>query len=333
MKNIPKRRRPFRHLNQGDRDRIEALKTAGHTQEAIAKVLEVSPGAISREISKRRRKKTGEYKASVAQMKADAKRRNSKYCGMKIEKEDDLRKRIIRELKQKRSPDEIAGRMKEEGLVPKVSTKAIYRWLYSNRGQKYAKYLCTKRYKKKRQRKDKVKREMIPNLKSLEQRPKEGIHAEGDLFVSPTKLKTTKSGFFGVIPESMLYFGKLMDNRSPETMRKIMNETIKDLPLDDITLDRGIENKYHEKFDIPAYFCDPHSPWQKVYVESGIGLVRRWFYPKGTNLEDVTEKEYQKCLHILNHKYRKSLGYKSAYEVSLERGIIQKIPPLGRGKG
>jgi len=105
-----------------------------------------------------------------------------------------------------------------------------------------------------------------------------------------------------------------------------LNEIVEDISIDDLTWDNGIENKHHKQFSLPSFFCNPHSPWQKPHVENGIGLIRRWFVPKGTNLNKVSEEKYQQYLNILNHKYRRSLGYKSAYEVALERGIIQKIP-------
>ena len=321
-----KKKRHFRHLNQSDRDRIQAMLSSGHSQEEIAEILGFDPGAISREINKRKTK-DGKYIAIVAQHKAGVKRSNSKAQGMKIEAHPDLRKHIINELsgKQHRSPDEIAGRMKIEGITPIISAKSIYRWLYSRWGQQYCRYLCTKRYKKRKQKK-KTKREMIPNRKSIHIRPTVGIHAEGDLFVSPTKTGTQRSGAIFIVPETKLAVGTMIDNKKPASFKQAVREKTRDINIDDITLDNGIENREHEQFGLPAYFCDPHSPWQKPHIEGFIGLIRRWFIPKKTDLKNVTEEELQSHLHILNNKYRKSLGYKSAYEVSLERGIIQKKP-------
>lgn len=319
------KRKPFRHLRQYDRDRIQALLDSGHKQEEIANIIDFDPGALSREINKRKTK-DGRYIATVAQHKAGVKRTNSKSQGMKIEACPEIRERIIRELesKQHRSPDEIAGRMKLEGVTPTISTKSIYRWLYSRWGQQYCKYLCTRRYKKKKQKENKTKREMIPNRKSIRIRPIEGIHAEGDLFVSPTKTQTQRSGAVFIVPLTKLVVGTMVENKKPSTFRWAVRRTIKDVAIDDLTLDNGIENREHEKFVLPAYFCDPHSPWQKPHVEGFIGLIRRWFIPKKTDLKDVSEEQFQEYLYILNNKHRKSLGYRSAYEVSLECGIIQK---------
>lgn len=319
-----KRRKPFRHLNQFDRDRIEAMLNNGTSQADIASVLKVNKGTISREVAGRKRRNNS-YESDLAQIKADNKRRISKYQGMKIEKYPEIRKRVIHGLKRKESPDSIAGQMKINNVFPKISTNAIYKWLYSVYGQKYCKYLCTKRHRKRKQKK-KVKREMIPNRVPIWERPVLGEHAEGDLFVSPRKSHTKRSGAIICVPSAKLLVGTMINNKKPATMSLAVNNMINGLKIDDLTLDNGIENKDHEDFNLPAYFADPHRPTHKPHIENSIGLVRRWFVPKKTNLEKVSEKKYQKYLHILNSKHRKSLGYRSAYEVALERGIIKKIP-------
>ena len=319
-----KKKRRFRHLNQFDRDRIEALINSGHKQEEIAKILDFDASAVSREVNKRKRR-NGTYSAKTAQHKAQQKRSESKHRGMKIEAYPELRKQVIGELKDHRSPDEIAGRMKRVEQSPRIGTNAIYKWLYSAWGQAYCPLLCTKRHHARKQKK-KTKREMIPNRISIDKRPKRGIHAEGDLFVSPTKSGSQNSGAIICVPASKLLVGTMIENKKPALMAAAVKSMSSDLNIDDLTLDNGIENKEHEQFGLPAYFCDAHHPWQKPHVENSIGLVRRWFIPKKTDLKNVSQEQFQTYLSILNGKYRKSLGYSSAYEVSLECGIIQKIP-------
>lgn len=312
-------------MNQNDRDRIYLLKQQGFNQKEIAKTIKFDSSAVSREITKRS-KKDGEYDPEKAQEKANNLRRNSKYQGKKIEKNKELKEYIIKGLKDGRSPDEISGRMKEEKQPFYASKNAIYRWLYSSWGQRYCRYLCTKRFKPKRQRKNKTKREMIPNRTSLELRPEQGIHGQGDTFLSPKKSKSKHAGALICEPLSQLLIGERISNLKPNSMAKAVNRISKRVKLDDLTLDNGIENKNHESFAIPSYFADPYSPWQKPDIENNIGLLRKWFIPKGTNLKNISNYELQSYLHTLNNKYRKSLGYKSAYEAAFENGIIKKIP-------
>lgn len=320
------KRKSFHHLNQNQRDRMEAMINAGHTQKEIAQVLKVNPCTISRERRERKRK-NGYYDADTAQMKARSKRRDASYQGMKVDKDMAMKRHIIAELKTKHSPDEISGRMIEENMLFYTGKDSIYKWLYSVYGQQYCKYLCTKRYKRRKQKRG-SKREMIPNRVSFEKRPIDATHLEGDTFVSPTKLGTTVSGAIVVAVKSKLILGQIIKNRKPVTMRRAVNKCVVQINNvnTDITFDNGIENKEHEQLLIPAYFTNPHSPWQKPHVENGIGLLRRWFIPKGTDLRKVSNSTLQEYLHVLNNKYRKSLGYRSAYEVALEIGLIDEIP-------
>lgn len=317
--------RLFRHLLRADRDEIEILLGKGYARAEIAQTLKVNKSTISREIGRRKRK-TGQYDAAMADHKARVSRLLSKYQGMKVEAYPSLRKQIVRMLLEHRSPDEIAGRLKREKQGIIIGKDAIYRWLYSVWGQRYCGCLCTRRRRKKRQ-KIKERREMIPARIPLSMRPLAGVHGEADLFVSPKRAETPISVAVVCEQDSKFLWGRRIPNRKPVTMAGAMQEMQEELKIDTLTLDNGIENKDHQIFGVPAFFCDPHAPWQKPLVEQSIGLLRRWFLPKGTNLRRVPEELLQKYLATLNHKYRKSLGYRNAYEAAMERGILKtKIP-------
>lgn len=322
------KRKPFKHLSQYERDRIEKLRFHLTSAVEIARILGRDKGTVSRELKKYTTKHQ-RYRATAAQKLAQGKRTGSKVVGMKIEGNPLLKARIIRELKKLRSPDEIAGRMKREGVLPRVGTNAIYKWLYSPAGTDYCEYLCTrKKHKIKQSRLG--KRHLIPNRISVKERPNDAlqIHGESDLFVSPTRLHSRPVGHLVILPDTKLLVGTFLPNKSPQTMVTSIQRIEGILPVTTWTLDNGIENVYHGEWGAPAYFCTPGSPWQKPHVENSIGLTRRWFLPKGTDLGLVPEKTFQSMLHVFNHKYRKSLGYQSAYERSRERGIITKIPRL-----
>lgn len=312
----------YQHLDFKARDRIEALLRSGHRQAAIARILKVSPSTVSREI-KKRGLRSGRYDATRAEEKATVRRSNSKYQGMKVEAHPEVKALIINELKALRSPDEIAGRMRVLGMTPRVGAAAIYRWLYSSFGQQYCQYLCTRRWKPKRHR-GAPKRETIPNRIPLVFRPYEGVHAEGDTFGSGRK--SLVSGVLTVLIESKLMQGSLIPNREAKTVLSAVRVCGIGRYADTLTLDNGTENVLHEFFGLLTFFCDPHAPWQKPHVENSIGLIRRWFLPKRTDLSTVPNSLFQAQLTVLNHKWRKSLGYRSAYEVALETGIIKKAP-------
>jgi transposase, IS30 family len=323
-------KKTFKHLRQKDRDRLEAWFDAGGTQTSIAKILKVDKSTISREV-RRRKKRNGKYDATTAQHKAGVKRSRSKFQGMKVEAHPELKAHIIGQLKKKRSPDEIAGRMKREGWKPWVGKDAIYRWLYSAWGQKYCHYLCTKRYRKRKQRK-RVKREMIPNRVSIHERPLGATnktrykHFEADTAVAPRRAGNTHGVALASEIKTKLVVGIKVRSMACKEMTRAMKSFGRKVHMKSATLDNGIENRHHEKWGVPTFFADPHSPWHKPLIENTIGLLRRWFFKKGTDWSKVTEKQLQEALSTLNNKYRKSLNYASALEVASAHGIIKSDP-------
>jgi IS30 family transposase len=71
--------------------------------------------------------------------------------------------------------------------------------------------------------------------------------------------------------------------------------------------------------------CAPYASWQKGGVENVNRMLRRYF-PKRTDFRDVSQREIDRVVDLINKKPRKILEYRSAYEVALEHGVV-----LGRG--
>ena len=172
---------------------------------------------------------------------------------------------------------------------------------------------------------------MIKDRISIDQRPLGATnktrykHFEVDTAVAPKRAKNTDAIAIAIERKSKLILGKRIPSLKNQDMTKAIHSFHEEANILSLTGDNGIENRDHKNWDIPTYFADPHSPWQKPMVENTIGLLRRWFYKKGTDWSKVTEKELQEAISVLNNKYRKSLNYKSAMEVALAHDII-KIP-------
>jgi IS30 family transposase len=210
--------------------------------------------------------------------------------------------------------------MEEEKWDVRVSSDAIYRWLRSIFGQKYCKYLCTKRYKEK-PHSDTPQRQMIPNMSSIHTMSHTGWVTEGDTFLSPKKVSRT-SAVLVVWRDTKLLKGDIVKSLRPIHTTRVMKKIHTECRSDVMILDQGMENREHEQFGIVTAFCDPASPRQKPLIENSIGQLRRWWWPKGTDLSKVSKEVFQEKIEIMNNKYKKSLRYRSANEVSREYGIL-----------
>lgn len=336
---MKKHTKSYRHLVQQDRDRLQALRDEGVKQKEIAAILGVDPSTISREITRNKRKKKkkdsrkkpsnkkARYEAGAAQRKAYVRRRYAKYQGKAINENCDLKNYIIQGLRSYWNPDEISGMMRKEGRPFYASKTAIYEWLRSVYGQRYVPHLYSGRYYAKKRKPKKTAKSMIPNRVSIHDQPEsfnaEYGHYEADTFVSG-KNTGSKAAIAVAIETKADYveMRKLKGMRprgfaaAVKTMRRVV-------VMKSATMDNGIENRNHEDMGIDTYFCDPYSSWQKPHVENVIRLMRR-FIPKGSDLSKVSETKIARVARILNHKPRKSLGYKTPYEVMVEQGLFTK---------
>ena len=84
-----------------------------------------------------------------------------------------------------------------------------------------------------------------------------------------------------------------------------------------ITHDNGGEFARHEAvteaIGLHAYFCDPHSPWQRGELENANGRLRRDL-PRKTSLADHTDADIDDVVWNLNATPRKCLRYQTPIE-------------------
>lgn len=325
----------YKHLDQMQRDRLQALLDGRIKQKEIADILGVSPSTISREVRRNCRKlvtdrgtRDGPYESWVAEHKAYVKRKYAKYQWKKINDDERLRGYIVERLEQYWGPDEISGHMRKTKQPFYASKTAIYEWLRSNRGQYYCQYLYTGRYRIKKQRKNKTKKALIPNRISIHLRPEainqnvEYGHWEGDTIVSAKS--TGSKAALSVTYERKAKFidARKIKNKKPNSHNRALLNMLKNKKALSLTQDNGIENTRHQELGLDTYFCDPYSSWQKPGVENANKMIRR-FIPKGSDINDYSDEYVSMVVSILNNKPRKSLGYKTPYEVMIENNLLK----------
>jgi transposase, IS30 family len=78
--------------------------------------------------------------------------------------------------------------------------------------------------------------------------------------------------------------------------------------------DQGKEMAAHARFtvetDVPVYFCDPRSPWQRGSNENTNGLLRQYF-PKRSDLAPFSQADLDDVAGELNGRPRQTLGWLS----------------------
>jgi IS30 family transposase len=242
--------------------------------------------------------------------------------------------RVIADLEQWWSPEQIACRLRDE--FPNdadmwVSHETIYKSLYvQGRGElrrELARCLRTGRAQR-RPRGRQERRGKIVDMVMISERPAEVAdravpgHWEGDLIIG----KDGKSAIGTLVERSTRYVMllHLPNDRSAEEVRDAMTAAIQTLPASlrrTLTWDQGREMAEHAQFSIDTavdvYFCDPHSPWQRGTNENTNGLLRQYF-PKGTDLSEHDIATLQRAADSLNGRPRKTLGWKKPAEAFAE---------------
>jgi len=315
--------KPFKYLSSGERSEIEILNMKGYKIREIARVLGRSPNTISLEL---KRVPSG-YNATYAKIYAINKIRDRRLQWSKIESIPLLKQYIIQRLKDHWNPDEISGRMKKDRLPWYVSKSAIYEWLDTIRGERYKVYLYAYRPGRRHKKKDGLHGQIL-NITPIESRGMGIVNRsrygawESDLVVSG---RSGAGGLSTSIERKSRYLSalKVKDFSSTEKQKALIS-LMEECSVNSFTLDRGHENSKHYELGIKTYFCNAYHPWEKGGIENANKMIRG-FFPKKTDFSSISQEEVNRIVSIINNKPRKILGYRTAYEVALAGGVINRV--------
>jgi IS30 family transposase len=309
----------YKQLTEEERYQIYGLLKAQYSQKEIAQIMMRSASTISREI--RRNKGLKGYRPKQAHRLTEE-RRSQAYKHIKITGE--VKSWIGRLLEDNLTPEQIAGRLDFEDRVA-LHHESIYRYIYqdkANGGQLYQHLpRACKKYKKRYGSYD--KRGQLVNRVSIDERPtivdtKARIGDwEGDTVIG----KGRKNAFVTLVERKTLFtVVRRIESKHADITADAIIDSVKGLKdkVLTITFDNGKEFAQHERIGkqlaADIYFAHPYSSWERGANENTNGLLRRYF-PKGTDFMTLTENEIAAAVEQLNHRPRKTLGFKTPYEL------------------
>jgi transposase, IS30 family len=285
---------PGRFLSPQERIAVADLLRAGRSLRSIAAELGRSPSTISREVRRNAHPGSGEYRPHAAQSRAEARRPRPKTG--KIASTPELRTLVQGMLDRRCSPEQISRRLRRDHPDrPElhVTHETIYQALYvQGRGElrrELARALRTGRTVRKPRRADGQRQPRFTQpMVMISERPAEADdravpgHWEGDLIIGGDQRSA-----IGTLVERTTRYVLLVHlgrSRTAEHVSAALAATIATLPSHlrrSLTCDQGSEMGLHHRFtmatDMPVYFCDPHSPWQRGSNENTNGLLRQYF--------------------------------------------------------
>ena len=298
---------------------ISDLKKQGYKQFEIAKELGVDPSTICREL--KRNLFTGKYSPLTAQSESSLRQKN-KVKRSSITKS--IEKYIRTKLKEDWSPEQIARRLKLD-TGASIHHETIYQFIYRNKkaGGKLYKYLRHKNKKYHCRTKEYQVRGAIIDRVMINKRPKivDKKKRIGDLEIDTIIGKDHKGALVTVVDKKSKFtlIKKVQSKQAFEVSEALieMLTPIKPL-LHTITSDNGKEFAYHKDvssaLDTDFYFANPYHSWERGLNEHTNGLIRQYI-PKKSEFENISKEEIVTIQNRLNHRPRKSLNYKTPFEV------------------
>jgi len=309
----------YSHLTLEERCRLRGLMEMGLGVSEIARRLGRHRGTIHREVGRNRC--VDGYRPDSAARRAWAR----KLRGSRIMRSTRLRTHVEDRLAMGWSPEQIAGRMELEEVEHRVSAESIYRHAYSPAGRQAGlpRQLAQRKAKRGRRRRNGRREPAIPDRVSIHQRPTKAHlrsqfgHWEGDLvhFRRQRDILLTLQE-----RKTRLTLARRLLSKDAELTASAIAAELGGLPAKarrTITHDNGGEFARHAAVTaatgVRAFFCDPHSPWQRGGIENANGLLRRDL-PRKTRLGDYTDDDIDDIVWNLNSTPRKCLAYKTPIE-------------------
>ena len=309
--------RRYRQLSMEERSVICVGLDQGSSIRAIARMLDRSPSAVSRESAcNAARQGFRRYNVALAQNMTQARRFHSP-SGFK--RNPHLWPQIVALLRKNFSPGQISGRLRRmypDDPYSHVSHETIYARIYARpRGALRTELIKHpgQAHKTRRPRsRGKDRRGTWPEMTLIADRPDEVEartvpgHREGDLIIGKQK---PESAIGSIVERTSRYLilVQLDKASAPVLANSFTGQMINIPPLlrKSLTCDRGTEMARHrtieQALDLTVYFAGPGSPWQRGTNENTNGLVRQYL-PEGTDLSACTRDGLNAIAQEINER-------------------------------
>ncbi len=312
----------YKQLTREQRYQIYALKKEGHNQTAIARNLGVHQSTITRELARNQGERG--YRPKQANELARAR------------KQDRVRPRITSEqwtqvenlLRQQWSPEQISGRLKLEQKMH-ISHERIYQYIYADKAGGGTLHLNLRCRKQRRKRYGSYSRRgQIPNRVLIDQRPQ--VVAEkarfGDWEADTIIGRNQQAAIVSLVErKSKLTRLSRVARKTAELVTNAVTTRLQSFTVKTITSDNGREFAHHQQIgqqlSADFYFAHPYHSWERGLNENTNGLVRQYF-PKKSEFSKITDRQITKVEERLNHRPRKTLGYKTPNEVFFKLPLV-----------
>ena len=360
---------PGKRLTGDERLQIETLWRVGRSISQIAEQIDRPRSTVWREVGRNNSHRHGPknpagrhgsdggpgrgglyrwgYLAGRAQERARLRALRPKRARLAVR--GPLREEVLRRLKKRHSPRQIADRLRQEhpGQAGwRVSHETIYRAIYvQSRGNLRAelKDQVALRSGRANRRKRPTTGGAVRSARAwitpdfhISARPAEATdravpgHWEGDLIIGARG----SSAIITLVERSTRYvmLGALPDSRVSEQVIAVLSTLAQRLPAHlrrSVTWDCGSEMATHAEFRVatgcPVFFCDPHSPWQRGSNENTNGLLRQYFPRSSTNFRNWSQDALDDVAAELNERPRMTLDWHTPAE-KLNQLLVATTP-------
>lgn len=301
----------------------------------IAGVLRRSVSTVSDELKRNRVR--GSYDPRKAHHKAYVRRKYAKYQGMKIVGHPRLRAFVEQALWESRSPESIAGRIKNhERYLPRISADSIERFLRSIHGRRieaHRRQLIRKRsWRRKRPKVTRLKDRKFIDIrpKIINRRGRIG-DVEADFILSG---KSGRGILLTIVDRKLRlsFLEKILPVSIKNVHRAFIHIKKRYPELKTITTDNDLLLERHQELEklleTTIYFCHPYHSWEKGTIENTNGEVRKSI-PKGSDISQYSRSFIRSVEVKINHRYMECLKYRTPKE-ALELHRKQKRRRLAR---